>query len=108
MTTLRDGSLVEARAGARSPEATALVPAYRYTSRNYVSKEQEKLWPAVWQLVCRLEDIPHVGDYLEYLIGDQSILIVRSALHRKESRGLHYTLDYPATLPEAIDTILRP
>jgi L-aspartate oxidase len=35
-------------------------------------------------------------------------LIVRSALHRKESRGLHYTLDYPETLPDAIDTILVP
>ena len=35
-------------------------------------------------------------------------LIVRSALHRKESRGLHYNLDYPETLPEAIDTILVP
>ncbi|RJF93263.1 L-aspartate oxidase [Sphingomonas cavernae] len=35
-------------------------------------------------------------------------LIVRSALHRKESRGLHYTLDYPETLPEARDTILVP
>jgi L-aspartate oxidase len=37
-----------------------------------------------------------------------SDLIVRSALERKESRGLHYTLDYPETLPEAWDTILRP
>ncbi|MFC0588772.1 L-aspartate oxidase [Novosphingobium aquiterrae] len=35
-------------------------------------------------------------------------LIVRSALSRHESRGLHYTLDYPATLPEAKDTILVP
>ena len=35
-------------------------------------------------------------------------LIVRSALARKESRGLHYTLDYPDMLPEAIDTILEP
>ncbi|WP_342658071.1 L-aspartate oxidase [Sphingomonas sp. NY01] len=35
-------------------------------------------------------------------------LIVRSALHRKESRGLHYTLDYPETLPHAVDTILVP
>ena len=35
-------------------------------------------------------------------------LIVRSALHRKESRGLHYTLDYPELLPEAVDTILVP
>ncbi|MDB5663138.1 MAG: L-aspartate oxidase, partial [Sphingomonas bacterium] len=35
-------------------------------------------------------------------------LIVRSALARKESRGLHYTLDYPDTLPDAVDTILTP
>jgi L-aspartate oxidase len=35
-------------------------------------------------------------------------LIVRSALARKESRGLHYTLDHPETLSEAADTILTP
>jgi L-aspartate oxidase len=39
---------------------------------------------------------------------DVAELIVRSALHRKESRGLHYTLDYPETLPQAVDTILTP
>ncbi|MFC0225008.1 L-aspartate oxidase [Serratia aquatilis] len=35
-------------------------------------------------------------------------LIVRSAMERKESRGLHYTLDYPDMLPEAKPTILQP
>jgi L-aspartate oxidase len=35
-------------------------------------------------------------------------LIVRSALKRKESRGLHYTLDYPKTLAKAVDTVLTP
>ncbi len=35
-------------------------------------------------------------------------LIVRSALKRKESRGLHYTLDYPDLLAEANDTVLVP
>jgi len=35
-------------------------------------------------------------------------LIVRSALMRHESRGLHYTLDYPDTLPEGVDSILFP
>ncbi|RYD90962.1 MAG: FAD-binding protein, partial [Sphingomonadales bacterium] len=35
-------------------------------------------------------------------------LIVRSALHRKESRGLHYTLDFPDQLDEAKDTVLVP
>lgn len=35
-------------------------------------------------------------------------LIVQSALRRKESRGLHYTLDYPDLLPVARETILEP
>jgi len=35
-------------------------------------------------------------------------LIVRSALKRHESRGLHFTLDYPDTLAEPVDTVLVP
>jgi L-aspartate oxidase len=35
-------------------------------------------------------------------------LIVQSALKRHESRGLHYTLDYPQTDAEAVDTVLVP
>ena len=35
-------------------------------------------------------------------------LMIRSAMLRHESRGLHYTLDYPQQLPEAKDTILQP
>jgi len=35
-------------------------------------------------------------------------LIVRSALRRHESRGLHFTLDYPEMLAEAYDTVLVP
>lgn len=37
-----------------------------------------------------------------------SELIIRCALERKESRGLHFTLDYPDTADEARDTILSP
>lgn len=35
-------------------------------------------------------------------------LIIRSALSRPESRGLHYTLDHPEQLAEAEDTVLVP
>jgi L-aspartate oxidase len=35
-------------------------------------------------------------------------LIIRSALSRHESRGLHYTLDFPELLHEAKDTVLVP
>ena len=35
-------------------------------------------------------------------------LIIRSALSRHESRGLHYTLDYPEMLKAAKDTVLVP
>ncbi|KAB7627551.1 L-aspartate oxidase [Alkalilimnicola sp. S0819] len=35
-------------------------------------------------------------------------LIIRSAQARKESRGLHYTLDYPNSLPETRPTVLVP
>ncbi|HEX3098726.1 MAG TPA: L-aspartate oxidase [Usitatibacter sp.] len=35
-------------------------------------------------------------------------LIVRCALARHESRGLHFSRDYPAMLPEARDTVLVP
>ncbi|WKD50897.1 L-aspartate oxidase [Microbulbifer spongiae] len=37
-----------------------------------------------------------------------SELIIRSALERRESRGLHYSLDYPKLRELAMDTILVP
>jgi L-aspartate oxidase len=35
-------------------------------------------------------------------------LIIQSAMTRKESRGLHYTLDYPNKLPSPVNTVLVP
>ena len=35
-------------------------------------------------------------------------LIVNSALSRRESRGLHFSRDYPDTLPKALPSVLSP
>ena len=56
-----------------------VVPRARYTSHQFGVLEFERLWARVWQVACREEEIVEVGDYSEYLIGDQSILVVRSA-----------------------------
>jgi L-aspartate oxidase len=39
---------------------------------------------------------------------DVAALIVTSALSRHESRGLHYSRDYPDTLPKALPSVLTP
>jgi L-aspartate oxidase len=37
-----------------------------------------------------------------------ALLIIRSALQRKESRGLHWTTDYPETLSgKGKDTVMK-
>ncbi|MGH3595860.1 MAG: aromatic ring-hydroxylating oxygenase subunit alpha, partial [Mycobacterium sp.] len=61
------------------PGETNFVPKERYTSQEFFDLEMEKLWPRVWQVACREEEIPNPGDYLEYTIGDQTILVVRTA-----------------------------
>lgn len=39
---------------------------------------------------------------------DVASMIVESALSRRESRGLHFSQDYPETLPKALPTVLSP
>jgi len=41
-------------------------------------------------------------------VAEVARLIVRSAMQRRESRGLHYNRDVPQTLPQAADTVLTP
>jgi phenylpropionate dioxygenase-like ring-hydroxylating dioxygenase large terminal subunit len=54
------------------------VPKERYYDPDFYRMETELLWPRVWQMACRLEEIPDPGDFAEYEILDQSVLVVRS------------------------------
>ena len=54
------------------------VPVSRYVSPELFQLERDKLWTRTWQMACRLEEIPSVGDFTEYSICDQSVLLVRS------------------------------
>ena len=53
------------------------IPRERYFDREFFELEKEHLWPHVWQMACRLEEIPDPGDFVEYEICDMSILVVR-------------------------------
>jgi len=50
----------------------------RYFKREYVDLEVEHIWKKCWQVACREEDIPNVGDRINYDIVHQSYVIVRT------------------------------
>jgi phenylpropionate dioxygenase-like ring-hydroxylating dioxygenase large terminal subunit len=54
------------------------IPAKRYYDEGFFELERQKLWPHVWQMAARLEEIPEVGDYVEYRILDKSVIVVRT------------------------------
>ena len=54
------------------------VPKQRYFDPDFYQLEAERLWPRVWQMACRLEEIPGPGDFAEYEFLDQSVVVVRT------------------------------
>jgi nitrite reductase/ring-hydroxylating ferredoxin subunit len=59
------------------PGVALTVPVERYTSQAFHDREVERVWKHVWQMACRVEDIPEAGDYVKYDIADVSVLVVR-------------------------------
>jgi len=55
-----------------------LIPAERYYDEAFFKLEKEKLWPHVWQMACRLEEIPEVGDYTVYTILEHSVILIHT------------------------------
>ena len=63
---------------AMDPEFPDRVPKERYYDPDFYQMEVEWLWPRVWQMACRLEEIPQPHDFVEYEILDQSVIVVRT------------------------------
>lgn len=60
----------------------ALISKENYLSTEFLKLEKNKLWPQVWQVACRLEELKSSGDYVTYDIADDSIVVVRVTADR--------------------------
>jgi len=54
------------------------VLASRYFDPVFFQKEMDCVWNRVWQLACREEEIPKVGDYRIYEIVGKSLIVTRT------------------------------
>ena len=54
------------------------IPTPRYYDEEFYRLETERLWPHVWQMACRLEQIPNVGDWIEYSNLGKSVIVART------------------------------
>lgn len=54
------------------------IPAKRYYDEEFYKLECERLWPHVWQMACRLEQVANVGDWIEYSNLGKSVIVVRA------------------------------
>jgi phenylpropionate dioxygenase-like ring-hydroxylating dioxygenase large terminal subunit len=66
---------------------TAGIAASRYFDPGFHRREVERVWGRTWQMACREEQIPQVGDSIVYEIADWSLIVVRTASH--EIRAFH-------------------
>jgi nitrite reductase/ring-hydroxylating ferredoxin subunit len=60
-------------------EEPVTYPVEAFVSPEYARAEADRLWSKVWQHAGRVEEIPKPGDYITYEVGEDSILIVRTA-----------------------------
>lgn len=68
-----------------SAAADFMVPKDVYFSAEVAELEKKHLWPRVWQVVCRQEELASVGAFVTYDILDESVIVVRTAEDRLQA-----------------------
>ncbi len=56
----------------------AFVPKGRYIDPAFLALELERLFPRTWLNACRFDEVEQVGQYVDFEIGGQSIVVVRT------------------------------
>ncbi len=56
----------------------AYVPKGRYIDPEFLGLELERLFPHTWLNACRTDEVEQVGQYVNFEIGDESIVVVRT------------------------------
>lgn len=58
-------------------EILSTYPTDAFLSPEYLQAEKKLLWPRVWQMVEREEDLPDPGDWMTYDVADESVIVLR-------------------------------
>ena len=56
-------------------QSDADLPIERYFSKEWHDREVTNVWRKCWQLACRVEEIPNVGDHVVYDIVHDSLIV---------------------------------
>jgi phenylpropionate dioxygenase-like ring-hydroxylating dioxygenase large terminal subunit len=51
----------------------------RYISQDFMDNEWENVWTKTWLMACSSSDIKNLGDYFNFNIGKESIIVMRSS-----------------------------
>ena len=83
MSSLKLESWEEGEAGALEvpPQwrlSEAFVPRGRYIDPDFLALELERLFPRTWLNACRVDEVERVGQYVDFEIGGESIVVVRT------------------------------
>ena len=54
------------------------IPVQRYYDQAFYDAEVEHLWPHVWQMACREEQLQEIGDWIEYENVGKSVIVVKT------------------------------
>jgi nitrite reductase/ring-hydroxylating ferredoxin subunit len=60
-----------------NPVRADFVPAGDYISKEFLQLENDRVWPRVWLMACRLEELKKPGSFVTFDILRDSILLVR-------------------------------